>query len=231
VANRRTLRLHDAIASEAMGTPSTGCLPGQFLSGTWRRHLPIGGQAAAPFFVQLPRFPRSSARGCGTPAATAGARIGATRGFSTRPVISRNLGDAMEQLLGMRPKRPQPALVRFGVTATLVVACFVVLVALRDHSVPIGFYVLLPAIFAASVLFDRGAGTFGTALSVAMLYLLMRPEGMLPLGTRLLLQLLVFVFISSGRAVVSDGLRTAGERATAASAPRISCCVSSDIAP
>jgi two-component sensor histidine kinase len=136
------------------------------------------------------------------------ARVGQVTGQ-----IQTLLGDAMEQLLGMLPKRPQPALIRYGVTATLVVVCFIVLVALRDKSGAIGFYVLLPAIFAASVLFDRGAGIFATALCVALLYLLMRPGGMLPLAGGLLLQLLVFVFVSLGLALVSDGLRTAGERA------------------
>lgn len=116
----------------------------------------------------------------------------------------------------MLPKRPQPALIRYGVSATLVVVCFSVLVALRDHGGPIGFYVLLPAIFAAAVLYDRSAGIFSTILCTALLYLLMRPDGMLPLGRGLLLQLLLFIVIALGVTVVSDGLRSAWERATAA---------------
>ena len=62
----------------------------------------------------------------------------------------------MEHLLEMLPCKPQPALVRYGVSAVLVVLCFLVLLGLRGRSGLLAFYVMFPAIFAASVLFDRG---------------------------------------------------------------------------
>jgi hypothetical protein len=40
----------------------------------------------------------------------------------------------------------------------LVVLCFLVLLGLRGRSGLLVFYVMFPAIFAASVLFDRGSG-------------------------------------------------------------------------
>ena len=122
----------------------------------------------------------------------------------------------MDQFLRMLPKRPQPPVLRYGVTAVLVAFCFLVLIGLRDHGGPLGFYLLFPAIFAGSVLFDRGAGIFATGLCTILLYLLMRPAGIFLLSNGLLLQLVIFAFVALLLAIISEGLRTAWDRAVAA---------------
>src|SRR5262245_19679585 len=64
----------------------------------------------------------------------------------------------MEPLLRMLPARPQPLAVRYGVTSVLVGLCFLTLMGLQGRSGLLAFYLLFPAIFAASVPFDRGSG-------------------------------------------------------------------------
>ncbi len=113
------------------------------------------------------------------------------------------------------PPRPQRAVTRYGTTAALVVLCFFVFVGLHGHGCVLAFYTLFPAIIAASVLFDRSAGIFATALGVVSVYLLMRPESLLLPG-ELLLPLVVFVLIAFGLVIVSEALRTGWERAVAA---------------
>ena len=81
----------------------------------------------------------------------------------------------MEHLLRLLPRRPQPLAVRYGVTTLIVGLCVLLLVGLRGSAGLYGFFVLYPAIFLASVLFDRGSGFYATALSTLALYFLMKP--------------------------------------------------------
>jgi len=75
---------------------------------------------------------------------------------------------------------------------------------------------MVPAIFLASVLFDRSSGIYATALSAVLLYLLVKPaESLLP-PQPYILPLLTFVLVASGLAIVSEGLRAAWDRAVAA---------------
>lgn len=122
----------------------------------------------------------------------------------------------MEQLLQLLPARPQPALVRYTSTAVLVGICFLALLGLQNRAGVLGFYLLFPAIFVSSILFDRGSGILATALSALLLYLRTKPaESVLPPGD-IILSLIVFVIVALGLAIISGGLRTAWERATAA---------------
>src|SRR5215813_12201635 len=77
----------------------------------------------------------------------------------------------MEPLLRMLPVRPQPLAVRYGATSALVGLCFLTLMGLQGRSGLLAFYLLFSAIFAASVLFDRGSGVFATLLGAALVYL------------------------------------------------------------
>src|SRR5262249_48011044 len=77
----------------------------------------------------------------------------------------------------------------------------------------LGFYLLLPAIFAASVLFDREAGIFAITLSCVLLYLFLRVAGSAFVLPELVLPLLIFVLLGFALAVVSDALRSAAELA------------------
>lgn len=122
----------------------------------------------------------------------------------------------MEEMLRMLPSRPQTLAVRYGVTAVLVGLCFLGLVGLQVRGGVLAFYILFPAIFAASVLFDRGSGVFATLLGALLIYLLMKPADSLLLPGELVANLAIFVPVAMGVAIVSEGLRTAWERAVAA---------------
>src|SRR5262245_58908355 len=122
----------------------------------------------------------------------------------------------MEDLLRMLPSRPQPVFVRYGVTALLVVVCFLVLMVLQGRGGVLAFYIMFPAIFAASVLFYRGSGVFATLLGALLIYLLVRSADSVALSGEVAVNLGLFVIAALGVVMVSEGLRTAWERAVAA---------------
>lgn len=80
----------------------------------------------------------------------------------------------------------------------------------------LGFYLMFPAIFLASVLFNRASGIYATALSAVLLYLLTKPAESLLLPQIYILPLLTFVVVALGLAIVSEALRAAWDRAVAA---------------
>ena len=130
------------------------------------------------------------------------------------PCVRRFAG--MEQMLRMLPARRQPLAVRYGVTSGLVGLCFLTVMGLQGRSGLLAFYLLFPAIFAASVLFDRGSGVLATLLGSVLVYLLMRPTGSFLLPAEVAVSLVGFIVVALGVAIVSEGLRTAWERAVAA---------------
>ncbi|MDQ8730538.1 sensor histidine kinase [Bradyrhizobium sp. LHD-71] len=105
---------------------------------------------------------------------------------------------------------------RYGTTALLVGLCFVLFAALHERNGIIGFYLMLPAIFAASVMFDRGSGIFAVVLSCLLLYLALRHTGSIALPAELVLPFVIFGVMALGLAVVSEAFRTAWEHATIA---------------
>src|SRR5215510_634770 len=128
----------------------------------------------------------------------------------------RGVLSVMEHVLRLLPTRPQPAVVRYATTTGLVGLCFLAVLGLQDRGGVLGFYVMVPAIFLASVLFDRSSGIYATALSAVLLYLLVKPaESLLP-PQPYILPLLTFVLVALGLAIVSEGLRAAWDRAVAA---------------
>jgi two-component sensor histidine kinase len=122
----------------------------------------------------------------------------------------------MEQLLSRLPPKPKSVAVRIAITTALVGTCFLVMLALRSSENLLGFYLFFPAIFAASILFDRGSGIYGTLLSAVLLYMQLTPPGRVLLPPEYAAHVILLVFIALGVAVVSEGLRTAWDRAVAA---------------
>ena len=81
----------------------------------------------------------------------------------------------MENLLRPLPNRPQSILVRYGVTTLIVLVCFPMQIAVEFQSEMFTFFLLLPGIFLASVLFDRGSGFYATILSTALCIVVLLP--------------------------------------------------------
>ena len=84
----------------------------------------------------------------------------------------------MENLLLLLPDRSQSVVVRYLLTTLIVGICFLLQVGVEMQSGFFGFFLLLPGIFIASLIFDRGSGFYATVLSTALSVLvLMRPGG------------------------------------------------------
>src|SRR6476659_4106571 len=71
----------------------------------------------------------------------------------------------MENLLLLLPDRPQSVVVRYLLTTLIVWICFLLQLGVELQSGFFGFFLLLPGIFIASLVFDRGSGFYATILS------------------------------------------------------------------
>lgn len=91
-----------------------------------------------------------------------------------------------------------------------------ILLAINQVGGVLGWFILLPGVYLAAVLFDRAAGIYAVALSTLALYVLLTPAGSVVLPPRLVLPLALFAFVSLSIAIISAGLQTALERAAAA---------------
>jgi two-component system, sensor histidine kinase PdtaS len=69
----------------------------------------------------------------------------------------------MERLLSLLPPA-QPVIVRYGLTTLFVLVCWLLEIGVQAQSGMIGLFLLMPAIFLASIIFDRGSGFYATIL-------------------------------------------------------------------
>ncbi len=122
----------------------------------------------------------------------------------------------MESLLLLLPKRPQGILARYGATTLIVLVCFALQMGVEFQSGMFMFFLLLPGIFLASVLFDRGSGFYATALSTALSMAAVRPSGSWLPAPEYLLPFVLFVLVGLALATTSEALRKALEKAVAA---------------
>jgi two-component system, sensor histidine kinase PdtaS len=117
----------------------------------------------------------------------------------------------VESILDLLPPKPQPLAVRYGVSALLIACSLGVFAAMEAQSGVICLYILLPAIFLAGVMFDRGSAFVATGLAVAGVLWLLR----LRLSSTLALPLLLFAFVSLAFATVAELLRNEMEKVVA----------------
>jgi len=122
----------------------------------------------------------------------------------------------MENLLLLLPKRPQGLLARYGATTLIVLVCFALQMGVEFQSGIFMLFLLLPGIFLASVLFDRGSGFYATALSIALSIAVLRPAGSWFPPQQYLLPFVLFVLVGLALATMSEALRKALEKAVAA---------------
>jgi two-component sensor histidine kinase len=102
-----------------------------------------------------------------------------------------------------------PVWLRYGLTTLIVLVFFAVQVAVWISSGFTGLFVLLPAVFLASILFDRACGFYASFLSTALASWLFMPNFVTPTwGT---LPLVLFFLIGLGLATLSEALRQAIE--------------------
>ena len=117
----------------------------------------------------------------------------------------------MERLLYFLPEKQQTVATRYGVSALLMACSLVVFAAMEAQSGFIGLYILLPAIFLAGLMFDRGSAFFATLLAVAGVLWVLR----LQLSFALTLPLLFFTLIGIAFAAFAELLRKEMEKVVA----------------
>jgi two-component sensor histidine kinase len=116
----------------------------------------------------------------------------------------------MQNLIEFLPEKPQPVAIRYGVTAAMVGLTFLIRLGIEGRAGPYGFILFVPAIVAASILFDRGSGFVAVGLSM----LSVAPMVDWTYGANQhLASLAVFSIIGTGLALISEGMRKAIERA------------------
>jgi two-component sensor histidine kinase len=123
---------------------------------------------------------------------------------------------AMENLLLLLPRRPQSVFVRYGLTTLIVLVCFAVQLGVELQSGLFTFFLLLPGIFLAAVLFDRGSGFYATVLSTALCIAVLPTSDGLLLPAPYLLPFVLFVLVGLALATLSEAMRKALEKAVAA---------------
>ena len=117
----------------------------------------------------------------------------------------------MERLLYFLPEKQQTMATRYGVSALLMACSLVVFAAMEAQSGFIGLYILLPAIFLAGLMFDRGSAFFATLLAVAGVLWVLR----LQLSSALTLPLLFFTLIGIAFAAFAELFRKEMEKVVA----------------
>jgi two-component sensor histidine kinase len=118
----------------------------------------------------------------------------------------------VESLLEFLPARPQPVIVRYGASAVLVLVCFAFRLGAGPAAGEYSFIFFIPPILVASVLFDRGSGFFATALSAALVGVLVdwRVGALNHVAA-----LTLFVCVSLFVVIVGEGMRKALEKSAA----------------
>lgn len=116
----------------------------------------------------------------------------------------------MDRLLQLLPERRQTIWVRYAATAAMALSSIAVFSALEMQSGFVGLFVLLPAIFLAGLLFDRGSGFLATVIEVAaVLWIISDPY-------RLVLPILLFVFMALAFAALAETIRKQLDKVAAA---------------
>ena len=115
----------------------------------------------------------------------------------------------MERLLVFLPKKPQPVWVRYATTTVVMAFCIAVQIGLESQTGFVGLFFLLPGIFAAGLMFDRGASLYATALGTAFAYFSISPTAPFP---GYVAPCMLFAGTGAVVGLVAEGLRTEMEK-------------------
>jgi two-component system, sensor histidine kinase PdtaS len=117
----------------------------------------------------------------------------------------------MERLLQILPASPTPWPVRYALTALIMLVCCALQYLIFRISNFTGFFILLPGIFLAGLLFNRGSAFFGTLIGCLFAVYILFPGFALPSNT-VYVPLALFVLTGFFIALVAEALRKAIER-------------------
>jgi two-component system, sensor histidine kinase PdtaS len=111
----------------------------------------------------------------------------------------------MERLVAMLPGQSMPIPLRYGMTTLIVLVCAALQFGLQLQSGFTGTFLLLPGVFLAGFLFDRGTAYFAAVLATVITIFLLAPERP---PEQYLLPVTLFAITAVGTAFVSEMLRT-----------------------
>ncbi len=118
----------------------------------------------------------------------------------------------MEALVRYLPG-PQPILIRYGVTALLVLLAFAARVGLGNYSGAYGFLFFILPVVVSALLFDRGTGFFAIALSALLVASLL--DWSVKPGAHII-ALVLFGVVGACLVLIAEGLHRALDTAQAA---------------
>lgn len=113
-------------------------------------------------------------------------------------------------------RRPRTRAARYLISTLLVGLFFLLVVLVQGSGRPECFFILLPAIFLAAVTCGGDCGIYAALSSGALLYGLVLPPHDIVLPGRFVPALVIFLVAALGLAALSDALRSAWDRASAA---------------
>lgn len=115
----------------------------------------------------------------------------------------------MERILYFLPSKPQPLWVRYSTTTAVMAICIAVQMGLYTQSGFVGLFFLLPGIFLAGIMFDRGSSLYATALGALFAYLSLRPSVTF---AGYILPVVLFSVTGAAIGLVAEALRTEMEK-------------------
>ncbi|GGI30832.1 sensor histidine kinase [Bradyrhizobium guangdongense] len=74
----------------------------------------------------------------------------------------------MNRLYPLVLEHSLPVVVRYGISACIMLVCAVLQMALQMQTGAPGYFLLLPGVFLSGLIFDRGSGIFAAAIAVAV---------------------------------------------------------------
>jgi two-component sensor histidine kinase len=118
----------------------------------------------------------------------------------------------MERLFNSLPSHPQPNVVRFGFTLLIMALSALMYLGMLHLAAFNGFFVLLPGIFAAGILFDRGSAFFATLIALLIATYTTASIEATASAYEWAIPILLFGITGIAIALVSEGLRNLMER-------------------
>ena len=118
----------------------------------------------------------------------------------------------MEKFLSSLPDRPQPTVIRLGFTLLIMVLSALIQVGVFHLTGFNGFFLLLPGIFAAGILFDRGSAFFATFLALGIATYITASAEPAAVGYEQAVPIFLFGVTGFAIAFVSEALRNTMER-------------------
>ena len=117
----------------------------------------------------------------------------------------------MERFLYFLPPKPQSVAIRYGISALLAAISLGLFAAMQAQNGFIGLFILLPGIFLAGLMFDRGSAFFATGVAVAGVLWLLRSEW----NSAFALPVFLFTFVAIAFGTIAEVLRKEMEKVVA----------------